>query len=494
LFARLDRHGYGYAPLWAPVMMLLVVALLAIAPETAIAQETAPAEDPRAKDRGAGGATEQVVVAPGDTLWSISEEHLGAGATARQVALEVGRVYALNRDRIEDPNTIFAGQTLLLPPGPQREAPQRRASRPSAAPEAAPAAPAPDKDGTADRGAQNGTAGAPDRAVRPVALPEQAAMGAVPAVRPSSTEGRSSSSSSQPPMSRARAVVVAAATAAQTAAWALVEPLAPSGPQTPRRLIGLAMMLGFAGTGCVALALAAARVARRERRRERLSRALREDWYRQAYAAPTHAGPSPARKEPLSGRGPEEAASLSAAEPEGRQTPASGRSSSSWGTARSQDKANGHHTGAKPITKGKQKQSRLRRARLPGARSAAAPRRAARSSRRAGKLAHRSTRIRRKIVAVHNKGPEAPGGWEIGAPLRRSLEGLPLRADALEGGALADLRPLVEAELDKVGAVERRRRLSEDERRRASALRSLLDRLQEGAYDKAGARPAAPPR
>ena len=97
-------------------------------------------------------------------------------------------------------------------------------------------------------------------------------------------------------------------------------------------------------------------------------------------------------------------------------------------------------------------------------------------------------------MAVHNKGPDAPGGWEIGAPLRRSLEGLPLRADALEGGALEDLRPLVEAELGKVGIVERRRRLSEDERRRASALRSLLESIQEGAYDKAGARPAAPPR
>jgi hypothetical protein len=83
----------------------LMVALLAVLPAVAQAQE------------GQGGAAPaRVVVSPGDTLWSISEERLGPQATPQQIAREVERIYALNRDRIgPDPNLIFSGQELSLP-------------------------------------------------------------------------------------------------------------------------------------------------------------------------------------------------------------------------------------------------------------------------------------------------------------------------------------------------------------------------------------------
>jgi hypothetical protein len=56
-----------------------------------------------------------LVVEPGDSLWAIAQERLGAGATPQQVAEEVERIHALNRGRIaDDPNLLFPGQELRL--------------------------------------------------------------------------------------------------------------------------------------------------------------------------------------------------------------------------------------------------------------------------------------------------------------------------------------------------------------------------------------------
>gem|GEM_PF-2134076 len=62
--------------------------------------------------------TTRLVVEPGDSLWSISEEHIGPGATPKQIAYEVERTFDLNRERIGgNPNLIFPGQEfVLLPP------------------------------------------------------------------------------------------------------------------------------------------------------------------------------------------------------------------------------------------------------------------------------------------------------------------------------------------------------------------------------------------
>jgi LysM repeat protein len=81
----------------------LMLALLTVVPAVAKAQER-------------GAAPARVVVSPGDSLWSISEEHLAPNATPRKIASEVERIYALNRDRIgPDPNLIFSGQEFSLP-------------------------------------------------------------------------------------------------------------------------------------------------------------------------------------------------------------------------------------------------------------------------------------------------------------------------------------------------------------------------------------------
>jgi hypothetical protein len=61
---------------------------------------------------------DRLVVSPGDSLWSISHERLGSGASPGLIAQEVGRIYELNRERIgDDPNLILAGHELLLTRG-----------------------------------------------------------------------------------------------------------------------------------------------------------------------------------------------------------------------------------------------------------------------------------------------------------------------------------------------------------------------------------------
>ncbi len=56
------------------------------------------------------------LVVPGDSLWTIAQEHLGPEAAPQHVANEVERIFELNRHQIgDDPNLILPGQQLLLP-------------------------------------------------------------------------------------------------------------------------------------------------------------------------------------------------------------------------------------------------------------------------------------------------------------------------------------------------------------------------------------------
>jgi hypothetical protein len=82
------------------------------------------------------------------------------------------------------------------------------------------------------------------------------------------------------------------------------------------------------------------------------------------------------------------------------------------------------------------------------------------------------------MVDEDPKGPDRLRGWPIGEGLRHSLDGIPLRPDALDD-VLAELKPLVEEELRSVALVERRRTLSDCEHRQAGALRDLLALAQE---------------
>jgi len=56
---------------------------------------------------GSAGGTHTVV--RGDTLWGIARKHLGDGRRYREI-------FEQNRDQIQNPNLIFPGQELRLPP------------------------------------------------------------------------------------------------------------------------------------------------------------------------------------------------------------------------------------------------------------------------------------------------------------------------------------------------------------------------------------------
>jgi DNA-binding CsgD family transcriptional regulator len=178
LFVRLKRCVYALM-----VLLALWAVVLAVSPAVAEAQGMA-----RVKDAQKGA--ERIVVSPGDSLWSISEERLGPNATPQQIANAVERIYALNRNQIgADPNLIFPGQKLLAPPvgelstaelstGATRAREATEAAQASLTDRAA-------KSGTdqASRTAVGATDGKGEEASDPVALREVGAAAPVPAVK-----------------------------------------------------------------------------------------------------------------------------------------------------------------------------------------------------------------------------------------------------------------------------------------------------------------------
>jgi len=71
----------------------------------------------RVRGGHAGSGSGWVVVAPGDSLWSIARRHLGPGADNEQIEQYLVAIWDLNSARIGtgDPNLIFAGQRIKLP-------------------------------------------------------------------------------------------------------------------------------------------------------------------------------------------------------------------------------------------------------------------------------------------------------------------------------------------------------------------------------------------
>jgi LysM repeat protein len=174
LLARLERHLYALT-----AVLVLWVVVVAVTPAMAQAQEAAPTKDTKGTNRN---TAERLVVSPGDSLWSITSERLGPSATPQQIAKGVERIYALNQDRIgSDPNLIFVGQKLALPPvsepsraeasgaaAPTRET--REATKPS---EASTREPRPEKEASKT---------APNKEANPVALPDMPAEQPAPKV------------------------------------------------------------------------------------------------------------------------------------------------------------------------------------------------------------------------------------------------------------------------------------------------------------------------
>ena len=136
----------------AVTLVVVATAVLAVFPAAAGAQT----ED---------GSAPAMVVRPGDSLWSISEQRLGPDATPQRVARGAQRIHALNRGRIgADPDLIFAGQELSLPP--------ELSERPTGATLARKSAPA------ADAGERDRTARGPTGSKATGKAPRTAAGGA----------------------------------------------------------------------------------------------------------------------------------------------------------------------------------------------------------------------------------------------------------------------------------------------------------------------------
>lgn len=79
---------------------------------------------------GAVPRPREVVVRPGDSLWSIAEGLLGPAADDAEVTAAWHRLHHANRSRVGDPDLILPGQHLVVPapiasPAPDREEPRR---------------------------------------------------------------------------------------------------------------------------------------------------------------------------------------------------------------------------------------------------------------------------------------------------------------------------------------------------------------------------------
>jgi hypothetical protein len=463
LFARLNKYArYVCAPIAALALWAVLVAVL---PAAANAEETPTRTNARANVQDSAVRTAHyVVVAPGDSLWSISERQLGPGATGPQIARGVDRIYALNRDLIgADPDLIFVGQRFALPQSLERhgagQAP-RQAREPAKEAAHAEAPAARTEAARTDRGAGSDSARATDQAARwsgevfagrtakvpvaahaPVAregaaLPEEAAAPHVPVVR--RPAAGATPSSPVPYLGGVRARVSSAIT---TLMYAVVTDDKYAG----RKLLGWALILISSGIGAFSI-LRAARliIAEREREKDRLRRA------QEAYAAAATLVASPTN-------------------PRTRERPPAGMGSvRSEGPGRSEEPA--------VPTQGEGK----------GASPAGTPRNAGRSRSRGSsalRTKHHRKNRRREVVGEDPRVPDRRRGWQIGAGLKHSIGELPLRPDAMEH-ALAELKPRVEEELRAVALVERRRTLSDREHHQANALRDLLALTRHGQKDK----------
>jgi DNA-binding CsgD family transcriptional regulator/LysM repeat protein len=229
------------------VLLASWAVVLALSPAVAEAQGIARTNDPQQI------GTERIVVSPGDSLWSISEQRLGPNATAQQIASETERIYALNQNQIgADPNLIFPGQELSAPPAVVGGG-EPSTTEPSTGATSAPEATAPAEASSTDRAAAKSsgmadqasrtpigaTEGEDEKASDPVAaaavnLPEVAAAAPVPAVR-----ALAAKASPRSPVESFARTVRSAVSAAESA----VVGAFPPDEYLGRKLLGLGIVL-----------------------------------------------------------------------------------------------------------------------------------------------------------------------------------------------------------------------------------------------------------
>jgi hypothetical protein len=459
------------------VALALWAVVLAVSPATANAKATPLANDPQVPDRAAGAA-ERVVVAPGDSLWSISAHWLGPEATTQQVADGVERIHTLNQKQIgSSSNLIVTGQRLLLPSEVERQSPEpgRAASARHAANNGSDTA-AGAAVGEADHKAKQ----APDVRSQPTSLPEPARAVPVSAVR-SLAPNDSSPSLAQSVTSKARSAfsAIIAAVGDAFSLWSY----------SGRKLLGGALV-AMSTVLAFILALHVAREVwgpshvRRQARKRWVREALRRNYasrgtYDARYA---YAAASVAFDGDLSEGSPqkEENATPMAEGPRTREP--AGHSAN--GSASSDD--------VRTIARSRQtriRQTRPLKARRPPRghmKDAAGGLRPGQARRRPVTRAQRIRSLRRKggrIVGTEPTELDPMQEWRIGEPLRRAIGGIPVQPGAPMRDALLEIMPLAADALTTVALVERHRGLTDKEQRQARALQRFLATIEEVSSD-----------
>jgi hypothetical protein len=481
----------AYAHIVTTVVLLLWAIVSAASPAAASAKTTHLEKDQQSTDH-ATGVGESVVIAPGESLWLISARWLGPGATARQIAAGADRIYALNLERIgSDPNLVHAGQSLLLPAGLERRSPDPRGAAP-ARHAGEPTAPNPQPH-SASNGADavaGSAVGIADRRARqargdarsePASQPRLTRAVPVSAVR---TLARNDS-----PPSPAQSVASEARSVFSTVVATAVEPFLP-GSYPKRKVVGVALL---AVSGVLALVLAV-RVAQEVWGPSFARRRARERWITEALRGP-HSSSRP-RGAGFAYPAPSDfKAGPPANSPSEEANPAPAQSAFAGGAGGRLADGNTPSFDTRMVVRSRL--ARRRKARVPEAKGlarghrgrAAGPLSAARGRRRPPtslSRAQRTRALRRKggrTMSGDHSEPRPTPEWKIGEPLRSALEAMPAQPGAPFRAALSAIKPLAADELRTVASLERRRGLSDNERRQACALQSFLATIEEVSSD-----------
>ena len=395
----------------------LAAAMLAVSPEAAEAQTSAQTEDRSAPS---------VVVRPGDSLWSISEERLGPNASPRRVMNCAERIHVLNRERIgPDPDLVLAGQVLSVP--------RAMSGQPT---------------GAAGSNPKDRAAGSEGRET-----PERRGLGQgyIPRTEISLEEaarmlGADTKAKANLPDPRAAAPVPGVRTVASRDAQprSFFGFPADASAGDRRRLLGL---------GIMALTLVAASLIAAHGLGYFRAGARKQDLgFREAYGSPY------AAFEPLAV--PEDAP---------RRVPgARDRTAYSDGPTYEGTVSEDRFDLADPFVLARAKRARVRRqSPRPRPRGLRLPVRT--------RAQRRPSSARRKATARAVRKE-----WEPGAGLVRALKGLQLPPGAGPSGNLAVLEPHLEGALGALGRLERLRGLSQREKTRREALMALKAAVERG--------------
>src|ERR687890_1453914 len=301
--------------------------------------------------------TTRLVVEPGDSLWSISEEHIGPGATPKQIAYEVERTFDLNRERIGgNPNLIFPGQEFVsLPPASDTAATAPVSQEPAAAQQA------PKPIGVQSEGVSDSPVA--ERAVSQEAVPENGASGGAvyeDAVPAPPTRGQTDEQAENASAESVPAESVRSTTAAGGITGSLLE--AYDNIEVERRLLGI----GILALTLIVAILMAVRLPMRRNVEDPAAWGIPQDYY-ENYARPEAPREASTETSTETARRPESEPSSSPAPEAPPEEPAREPSTSTSGTTTSSSPTGETEgdlpVGAAPADASARSRERLRRAR-----------------------------------------------------------------------------------------------------------------------------------